>query len=140
MSKNRKRRKSRALQKFIVILLVLVIVVLLGFFCIYRPLKQRLVSTVTQELISSQVSSGELSDDDVEAILNSMSSEDRDALEQIINSHLSAGTIADLMPYLAKGDLAGLKDYAQNALTQEELAKLQEIYRKYQDEINAYLK
>ena len=81
MSKSKTRGKSRALQKFIMIIIILIIVILIGFFCIYRPLKQRFVSAVTQELISSQLSSGELSDDDVAAIMDSMSAEDRAILE-----------------------------------------------------------
>ena len=139
MSKSKTRGKSRALQKFIMIIIILIIVILSGFFCIYRPLKQRFVSAVTQELISSQLSSGELSDDDVAAIMDSMSAEDRAILEDIVNSHFSVGAVSDVLSYLRNGDLAGLREYAENSLTEDELAQIRTIYEKYQDVINSYL-
>lgn len=140
MSESRKRRKSRAFQKLIVIVIVLIIVVLVSFFCIFRPLKERLVSTVAQELITSQLPSGTLSDADAEAILDSMSPEDRAMIEDIISSHISAGTISDIMSYVSSGDMAGLRDYARNSLSEEEMNHLLSIYEKYQDTIDSYLK
>ena len=101
MSESKKRRKSRALQKLIVIVVVLIIVILVSFFCVFRPLKQRLVSTVAQELITSQIASDTLSDADVEAILDSMSAEDRAVIEDIISSHISPSTISDIMSYIS---------------------------------------
>ena len=69
-----------------------------------------------------------------------MDPEDRAAVEDMISSHISFRTISDLLPYLSGKDMAGLREYAKNVLTDEELAQLQEIYEKYQDEVDAYLK
>ena len=140
MSKSKKRGRSRALQKFIMIIVILVIVFLISFFCVYRPLKQHFISAVAQELIASQISSGELSDDDIQAILDSMSEEDRSVLEDIINSHFSISSLSDILSFLRSGDLAGLRDYARNSLTEEELTQIRAIYNKYEDTINSYLK
>ena len=42
MSNSKKRRKSRALQKLIVFAIVLVIIIFVGFFCVYKPLREKL--------------------------------------------------------------------------------------------------
>ena len=140
MSNSKKRRKSRALQKLIVFAIVLVIIIFVGFFCVYKPLREKAVSTAATQLIESQLPSDTLSEEEISALLDSMDPEDRAAVEYMSSSHISFRTISDLLPYLSGKDMAGLREYAKNVLTDEELAQLQEIYEKYQDEVDAYLK
>ena len=49
------------------------------------------------------------------------------------------GAVSDVLSYLRNGDLAGLREYAENSLTEDELAQIRTIYEKYQDVINSYL-
>ncbi|MCD8365416.1 MAG: hypothetical protein LUC83_06320 [Clostridiales bacterium] len=140
MSKNKKkRRKKRTLQKILLVVIILVIIVLIAFFFVIRPLKKKLTSTVVEKVIEMQVSSDSDSDVTAEEILDAMSEEDQETLEEICSDHMDAQTIADISSYVAQGDTASIKSYLQESLTEEELAEVYEIYEKYQDQISEYL-
>ncbi len=137
--KRKKRRKKHGFQRLILIVVVLAIVVLLVFFCIIQPLKQKVTSAITEKLIEMQVSSDSDASAAAEEILESMSEEDREILEEIYKKHFSTQTIADISVYAASGDTSAIISYLQDELNAEELAQIYEIYEKYQDELSDYL-
>ncbi|MCC8152424.1 MAG: hypothetical protein LIO96_13540 [Lachnospiraceae bacterium] len=136
----KKRHKNHTLQRFLLILIVLVIVVLIAFFFVIRPLKEKLVSSVAEKIIETQISSITGSDVDAEEIMEIISEEDQETIEEICNDHLDTQTITDIFSYVAQGDTASLKSYLHESLTEEEMEEIYEIYEKYQDEIYECLK
>ncbi|MCC8017854.1 MAG: hypothetical protein LIO39_04505 [Lachnospiraceae bacterium] len=140
MSKSRRRRRrSSALQKIILVVVILVIVILIAFFFVIRPMKQRLASSVAEKVIEMQVSSDTDSDVTAEEILDVMSEEDQKTIEEICEEYLDVQTLTEISGYLAQGDTASVKAYVKESLSEEELAQIQEIYEKYQDELSEYL-
>lgn len=103
MKKQRNLEKSNGSKKLIVVLIVIVVVLLIGYFAVYRPLREKAVETVAEKLLETQMDSDGTTAD-AEEILNSMSEEDRDAVEEIVTKHISAGTIANISSYLTSGD------------------------------------
>lgn len=132
-SKKKKRIDPHVKQKAILISAIIVIVILIGYFYVIKPAGKDITSNLTKKLIASQLPDDP--DADTEELLNYMDEEDQELIEDIVNNHISVNTISDVFSYIADGDIAGLKKYAKNSLTDDELEQLKEIYEKYQDEI-----
>ena len=71
------------------------------------------------------------SDGTAKEIVESMSEEDKDTVTEIIANNVSLGTIPDVTNYISNGDADALLDYAQENFSDEEIAELTEIMKKY---------
>ena len=73
----------------------------------------------------------EKSDGRVKEIVESMSEEDKDTVTEIIANNVSLDSIPDVTNYVSSGDANALLDYAQENFSDEEIAELTEIMKKY---------
>ncbi len=126
------KTKERNYNFLAVILAILTTLLILGlalYFIAYRPLKEKAVNRIAQQMLQSEISA----DDNmsVEDIIDSMSSEDKETLNELIDKHITPATAAKASKYLASGDTQGLKDYAKSILTEEEIDEVRELYKKY---------
>lgn len=130
------RRPRRKLQVFICVVVAIVIILILLKVFFIGPIKEKAIDSLAEQMIQSEISSDETGADvDTQAILDAMSEEDRDTLEGIISDNLSPETIKDASSYLANGDMQGLKEYAKESLSEEDLQEIKDLYLKYKDEI-----
>ena len=60
-----------------------------------------------------------------------MSEEDKEVVTEIVENHMDAESVTEVMGYVSEGDKDGLMRYAAENLTPEEIAKLAEMYGKY---------
>jgi cytoskeletal protein RodZ len=135
--KKKSRRPRRGLQKLLVVVVALVIIGVVLKIFVYTPLKEKAVNTMTEKLIQSEIASDVTISGDVSAqeILDSMSEEDRSTVEQIMDDNLTPEVMAKASAYLAKGDTDGLKDYAKETLSDEEIQQVKDLYAKYKDQL-----
>ena len=70
-------------------------------------------------------------DSEVAQILENMSEEDKEVVTEIVENHMDAESVTEVMGYVSEGDKDGLMRYAAENLTPEEIAKLAEMYGKY---------
>lgn len=137
MTYTSKRKTHLGLKVFLWIVVILVIIGIAVKFFIYDPLKEKAVSALAEKLIQSEIASDTdaTSDINAEEVLDSMSDEDKDTLNQLIDDNISADTISDVSSYLANGDTDGLKEYAKDTLSDDELQEVKDLYEKYKDEL-----
>ena len=120
------RRPRRGLQIFLSVIVALVIIFILLAVFVAGPLKEKASGYLAEQLIQSQISSDDnpVGDIDTDKIMNT-----------IINNHMSPQAVKDAASYLKNGDREGLKNYARENLTEEEMGEVKELYIKYKDEI-----
>lgn len=128
-------------RKSIIILLIeiLILIALLIYFG-KTKLKQVVVEKTTDKVIESviteQVKQMGASEEEINEVLDKVSDDDKQAVEDIITNHLDSETINKGTEYIKSGDIDGLKDYASQTLTPEETEELMNLYEKYKDVIN----
>ena len=89
-----------------------------------NPIKKAIVSEALETYVNKQGGT-------TKEIMDSMSEEDKDTVTEIIAQNFTTSTISDLDRYMSDNDTEGLMKYAQDNLTEEELAELEEIMKKY---------
>ncbi len=87
-----------------------------------------IVKAAVETVIDSYADSAE---GETKEVLDSMSEEDKDTVTEIIASNVSLDTIGDLKGLASKGDTDAIMTYAEENLTEEEIAQLQDIMSKY---------
>ena len=130
MSKRRKKRES----KMPVVLGVLAAIVVLGcvgYFAIYRPVKAKVVDKVAEQHLTSVAEQAGVDSDVASQIYDSMSAEDQETVQDLIESHADADTVKEAADLYNSGDTQGLKDLAQSELTESEQQELLDLYQKY---------
>ena len=135
MSQKRNKKGHPALRVFVKTLLVILLIGggRLAAFRYVRPLKKAVVNEVVKEAAQEAVvsSGGYISEEQVQQALNSMSSDDREKLETILDDHADPSTISRIGSYVASGDYNSAYDYAKETLSPEEMQELQDLYSKY---------
>ncbi|MFG6384326.1 MAG: hypothetical protein K1V96_08735 [Lachnospiraceae bacterium] len=74
-------------------------------------------------------------DVNVSDIVENIEEEDVEQVGEIVEKYISPSTIKSVTDMVSNGDTAGLQELAEEQLTEEDKAKLQEIYDKYKDQI-----
>ena len=82
-----------------------------------------------EKALSSKLQSNGLSKEQADAVIASVSDEDKAKLTEIASNHFDA--ILETAWYIDAGDVENLTDSLQKELNEEELATLTEIYNKY---------
>ena len=62
-----------------------------------------------------------------------MSDEDKEVVTGIIENHMDAKTVTEIMGYVNDGDKAALMEYVNENLSTDEVMELMEMYGKYSD-------
>ena len=93
---------------------------------------KKAANPVTKAIVSEAMDSYiEKSDGKAQEIYESMSEEDKDAVTEIIANNVSIDSVSEVQSYVSSGDANGLMDYAEDNLSEEELAELKDIMSKY---------
>ena len=132
MAKRRRRRRHNFAGIFIQILIVLLIIG--GLIYYGRGFVKQKVEDKVAESIVTQIAGSESSlsnGKSAREVYQSMSTQDQKKIQTIVDDHLDSQTASKVQQYITKGDTQGLKEYAQNSLTEEERAQLRELYEKY---------
>ena len=118
-----KRKKKKGLIVLIVVLVILVAAIWAG---------KTFVSAVAEKMIEEQVqndSTGQLQN--AQDIYNSMSEEDKQTVNDMIESKVSPQTISDVSKYAKDQDKEGLKQYVKEKFTESEIRQMKDLYNKY---------
>lgn len=141
MSKKKKKKKSiiHKILPVVFTLLIIAVILILTKIYVYEPFKKQAVSTLTEKLFQSQISADTTLPDgttvNAKEILDSMSSDDQETVQDIIDNHISPSTIKEASSYLSNGDTEGLKNYAESMLSDSEIQEVEALYEKYKDQI-----
>ena len=89
-------------------------------------------TAVAEKMIEEQVqndSTGQLQN--AQDIYNSMSEEDKQTVNDMIESKVSPQTISDVSKYAKDQDKEGLKQYVKEKFTESEIRQMKDLYNKY---------
>ena len=126
-----KRKKKKGLIVLIVVLVILV-ATWAGKTFVYDKAKEKVTSAVAEKMIEEQVqndSTGQLQN--AQDIYNSMSEEDKQTVNDMIESKVSPQTISDVSKYAKDQDKEGLKQYVKEKFTESEIRQMKDLYNKY---------
>ena len=127
-----KRKKKKGLIVLIVVLVILVAAIWAGKTFVYDKVKEKVTSAVAEKMIEEQVqndSTGQLQN--AQDIYNSMSEEDKQTVNDMIESKVSPQTISDVSKYAKDKDKEGLKQYVKEKFTESEIRQMKDLYNKY---------
>ena len=127
-----KRKKKKGLIVLIVVLVILVAAIWAGKTFVYDKAKEKVTSAVGEKMIEEQVqndSTGQLQN--AQDIYNSMSEEDKQTVNDMIESKVSPQTISDVSKYAKDQDKEGLKQYVKEKFTESEIRQMKDLYNKY---------
>ena len=148
MSRGRKKKK-KAVGTVILLLLVIVIctVVLVGLVSgsFKDGVKSAVTRKVTEQVMEQAIQRALESSGDPEAaakakeIVDSIDEEDKKAAEEIIEKYADQDTLTDLIGIAGNGINSGsveqVKDYLQENMSEDDIQKLQELYKKYGEQV-----
>ena len=127
-----KRKKKKGLIVLIVVLVILVAAIWAGKTFVYDKAKEKVTLAVAEKMIEEQVqndSTGQLQN--AQDIYNSMSEEDKQTVNDMIESKVSPQTISDVSKYAKDQDKEGLKQYVKEKFTESEIRQKKDLYNKY---------
>ena len=75
----------------------------------------------------------------VSQVVENMEQEDVETLTGIAEKYISQDNLKQAADLVANGDMEGLKELAQVQVTEEDQARLEELYDKYKDKISGYV-
>ena len=75
----------------------------------------------------------------VSQVVENMEQEDVETLTGIAEKYISQDNLKQAADLVANGDMEGLKELAQEQVTEEDQARLEELYDKYKDKISGYV-
>ena len=130
MSK-RKKQKGSKLPVVLGILAAFLVVGAVLYFAVYRPVKAKVVDKVAEKTITSIAEQAGVDSSVANEIYDSMSEEDQNTVQDLIESHADADTIQKATQMYTDGDTSGLKDLAESELSDEEQQELVDLYQKY---------
>ena len=133
MSRRRRKKRSAAgvFLKTLVIVLVIAGILFYAKGFVKQKVEDKVAETVVDQIATSDVS---LPDGgSAGKIYSSMSTEDQEKVKKIVDNHMNTEAASKVQQFVTSGDKEGLKQYAQESLTQEEQDELQELYNKYKD-------
>ena len=126
--------------RFIITALILIAAIYVFATMLILPgLKKKAASYATQKAVEVIVreSGATVEQEQIKEIYETLPEEDRQTVESIVEEHINAQTAAEVTTYLQNRDKEGLKQYAEETLSEEELQELKQLYDKYKDQIDA---
>lgn len=138
MRTHKKKRRVSGVKKVILILELLLLVGLIVYYGktkLKEVVVKQAADQVVETIVTNQAKQMGASDEEIKQVLEQVSEEDKQAVEDIVINHLDSEVISQGTEYLEKGDIEGLKQYASEELSQEEIQQLMGLYEKYKDTI-----
>lgn len=127
-----KRKKKKGLIVLIVVLVILVAAIWAGKTVVYDTAKEKVASTVVEKMIEEQVQNdptGQLQN--AQDVYESMSEEDKQTVNDMVESKVSPETISEVSKYAKNKDKEGLKQYVKEKFTESEIQQMKDLYNKY---------
>lgn len=149
MSRRRKKKKSgMGIIIFLSLVIVVCVFVLVGLVRgnLVDGIKSAVTEKVTEQVMEQAIQKALESTGDPQAaakakeIVNNMDESDKKEAEAIIEKYADSDTLSDVMDIVGDGvnreSISQVEQYLKNAVSDEDIDKLQELYEKYKDEIN----
>lgn len=117
------------------VLLVLVALLVAGAYSYVKAtdvVSEKLMTKVAQTVAASD--SDSTSTTAAKEIYQKMSGEDKAKVKSIAKKHMTLSNVAKVQQYLSDNDTEGLKEYAYETLSDNEISQLKELYSKYSSE------
>ena len=134
MSTNKRKRGISKTQK-IIFVAELIILVGLGTYYAGTKVKETVVNKATEQIVESaityQAKQMGASEEEVQKVLDQISEEDKQVALEIVTDHLDSDAISKGTQYIENRDIEGLKQYASEELSPEEVQTLLSLYEKY---------
>lgn len=127
-----RRRKSKFIG-FIIFLIIIVAVVLVLRFVVYDKAKAKVTSAIASKILEEQLPEGVSQEqvEQVQQIYDSMSEEDQDTVDRIVEEKLNAKTVSEVGGYLKNNDKEGLKEYIKDSFSEQDIQEMKDMYDKY---------
>ena len=135
MARLKDKKKGSGMAKVLIIAIIIIAIVGILFkFFVYDNLKEKAIDKVSENLIEQVLQKDGLPVDSqrVKQIIDSVSEEDKQKVEKIFNEEFGVTSIPKITEYVTNRDINGLKEYAKEKLSDDQLTELYQIYRKYQ--------
>ncbi len=135
MARVKDKKKGSGMAKVLIIAIIIIAIVGILFkFFVYDNLKEKAIDKVSENLIEQVLQKDGLPVDSqrVKQIIDSVSEEDKQKVEKIFNEEFGVTSIPKITEYVTNRDINGLKEYAKEKLSDDQLTELYQIYRKYQ--------
>lgn len=135
MARVKDKKKGSGMAKVLIIAIIIIAIVGILFkFFVYDNLKEKAIDKVSENLIEQVLQKDGLPVDSqrVKQIIDSVSEEDKQKVEKIFNEEFGVTSITKITEYVTNRDINGLKEYAKEKLSDDQLTELYQIYRKYQ--------
>ena len=129
-------------RRVIRVLVIIALILILGGFCIHqfvlRPAKKMVAEKITENVLEQALTQAGVTEDVSEKakeIMDSMSSEDKAKVEKIVDQHASVAEITEAGKIYKSQGASGLKEYAKENLTEDEMKEIRGLYDKYKDTV-----
>ena len=148
MSRDRKKKK-KGIGTIVMLLLVIVVcvIVLIGLVggSFKDGIQSAITGKVTEQFMEQAIRKALESSGDPEAaakakeIVDSIDEADKKAAEEIIGKYANQDTVSDLIGIAGDGinseSVEQIKDYLQDNMSEDDIQKLQELYKKYEEKV-----
>lgn len=146
--RGKKKKKGMGIVIFLSFVIVVSAVVLIGLVRgnLADGIKSAVTEKVTEQVMEQAFQKALESVGDPQAaakakeIVNNMDESDKKEAEAIIEKYADSDTLSDVMDIVGDGvnseSISQVEQYLKNAVSDEDIDKLQELYEKYKDEIN----
>ena len=127
------KKSKRGLKILVAVILILGVLALAFKFVLYDKLKDKAFDMVTKDVVQQMIEENpQLAEDtDIDSIISSVSAEDKAKVEKMITDSVSVTDMPSILDMVRKGNVQGLKEYARDNFSQEQLYEMKEIYQKY---------
>jgi hypothetical protein len=124
------KEKNINKRKIIITVLIVLAILFSAGALVYNKANDIVAETMIAKVVASS-SDNAASDSAPENVYKSMSDADQSKVKEIAANHVSVTTVKEVTKYLGDNDTEGLKDYAYENLSSNEILELKELYDKY---------
>jgi hypothetical protein len=136
---SKKRKRHTGLKIFLGIIVICIVGAVVFWPQIKKTTSKKAAEVVVEKMLDNKLSSdkavyGKMTAKD---IYNSMDTEDKQKVTDIITNHMTPDNVKNVEKYVASGDKAGLEKYAKDNLSTEETKTIQSMYEKYKEQLKS---
>lgn len=131
MKNTNRSKKSLIILRILIFVLTLLVIVLIFSLIAQIFIMPKLKAKATELIIEQYIGDNE----QAQAIINQMSDDDVEYIENLVEDIISPSEIPKLTEYAKNQDIDALKNYANQSLSDYDKEKLQSLYEKYKDSV-----
>lgn len=136
-----RKRHSKLIKALIIIPVIIVIAVFAALsvnYYIVKPAKKKVAKQLATSTFSQALKESGADGDtkaQAEKIVDSMSESDKSTVEKIVDNHSSPKETTEIAKIYKEEGVSGVKQYAEENLTDQEIQELKDLYEKYKDKV-----